>query len=100
MSESPVLAYAALALTGRLTLNEATAGAALWEPDEAPATPREAVRMLLSNAAAATGKVRTNCGTCDGRGFFRGYKVGHNQALAIFCDDCEGSGTVLVRVDE
>jgi DnaJ-class molecular chaperone len=97
---SPVLAYAVLALSGRLTLAEATAGAALWEDDDLPATPREAVRMLLSHAAAANGKLRTNCQRCDGRGFFRGYKASDNEALAIFCDDCDGNGTTLVRMDE
>lgn len=98
MSASPTLAYATLAIMGRLTLAEATAGAALWVPEEEPATPREAARMLLSFAAAANGKMRTNCRKCDGRGFYRGWSVSHNEAIAVFCDDCEGNGTVLVTL--
>lgn len=96
---SPTLAYATLAIMGRLTLAEATAGAALWEPDEDPATPREAARMLLSYASAKGGRLRVNCPRCDGRGFFRGYAVSDNEAIALFCDDCEGNGTVLAELD-
>lgn len=91
--------FAALVLSGRFSPAEAQAGASMFDPDRAVSSVRDASRELVGTIAAATGKMRVNCPRCDGRGFYRGYKLAENEAIVVFCDDCDGHGTVLVEMD-
>lgn len=94
--------YALLVLTGRFSPHEAQAGAAMLEDgaSDDPSTVREAVMQLVGAITAATRKLRVNCPRCDGRGFYRGHKLAENEAIVVYCDDCEGHGTVLTEVDQ
>lgn len=96
-------AFAILAMTGRLSPPEAEKGAAMFEhdatPDAEPSSVREAMSELIGAASLATGRMRVNCPRCDGRGFYRGHKVAENEAIVVFCDDCDGQGTVLAELD-
>lgn len=92
-------AFALLVLAGRFTPAEAQAGADLFDQHDEPASVREAVSQLAGTIAVATGRMRVNCARCDGRGFYRGHKLAENEAIVVFCDDCDGHGTVLAELD-
>lgn len=92
-------AYALLVLSGRFSPAEAQAGAAMFDENRDVSSVRDAVSELVGTIAAATGRMRVNCPRCDGRGFYRGYKMSENEAAVLFCDDCEGHGTVLAELD-
>lgn len=102
---SVYLAYASLVMAGRLSASEAEAGADFYlknidnhnDPSGNTNTVSACVSTLMSCAARATGLIRVNCGTCDGRGFFRGHKLNENEAITVYCDTCDGSGIILVE---
>jgi DnaJ-class molecular chaperone len=92
-------AYALLVLAGRFTPQEAQAGAAMFDENRDVSSVRDAVSELVGTIAAATGRMRVNCPRCEGRGFYRGHKLAENEAIVVFCDDCEGHGTLLAELD-
>lgn len=91
--------YALLVLAGRFNIAEAEKGVALFDDFGDVSSVREAVSQLAGTIAVATGRMRVNCPRCDGRGFYRGHKLAENEAIVVYCDDCEGHGTVLAELD-